>query len=151
MDDFYLAPQSLLKAKIKKKNKNLGWETRHIALGLTQLIISRDPGFHKLLNVVPLTSGTFALKRKDDHLHLRTSEREFAFKFDDNSECEKWFMHMIQLTGFNLTDFVADTAKIREHQDMSPQMKQYLSVEKEIKRTLANLNKLKREKDSLEK
>lgn len=58
---------------------------------------------------------------------------------------------MIQLTGFNLTDLVADTVKIREHQDLSPEMKKYLNVEKEIKKTLANLNKLKREKDNLEK
>ncbi len=50
--------------KIKKKNKKLGWETRYIALGMTQLLISRDEDYTKLLNVIPLAPGTFAIKMK---------------------------------------------------------------------------------------
>jgi hypothetical protein len=64
MDDYHLAPKCLLKAKIKKKNKKLGWETRYIALGMTQLLISRDEDYTKLLNVIPLAPGTFAIKMK---------------------------------------------------------------------------------------
>jgi hypothetical protein len=150
MDDFHLPPKSLLKAKVKKKNKNLGWEVRYIVLGLTQLLIARDENFHKLLNVVPLSPGTFALKRKGECLIIRTSEREFLFKYDSSKEAELWFLHMLQLTGRELTDFIGETVKIKQHQDFSLEMKEYLDIENTIKHTLIDLNTLKRAKDWME-
>lgn len=41
MDDMNLPPKSILKAEIKKKNKSLGWETRYIILGFTQLLSTK--------------------------------------------------------------------------------------------------------------
>lgn len=38
LDDFYLPPKSILRATVKKKNKKLGWETRYIIMGLTQIL-----------------------------------------------------------------------------------------------------------------
>ena len=151
MDDFHLPPQSLLKAKIKKKNKNLGWETRYLALGLTHLIISRDEEFSKILNIVPLTAGTFSIKRKSDVIVLRTSEREFIIKYTCTRVAEQWFLHMHQLTGREITDFVSETTKIKQHRDISKEMKEYLAVEKDIKETLIKLSELNSKKEMLEK
>lgn len=151
MDDFHLPPQSLLKAKIKKKNKNLGWETRYLALGLTNLIISRDEEFSKILNIVPLTAGTFSIKRKSDVIVLRTSEREFVIKYTCTRVAEQWFLHMHQLTGREITDFVSETTKIKQHRDISKEMKEYLAVEKGIKETLIKLSELNSKKEMLEK
>ena len=80
LDDYHIPPESILKAIVKKKNKKLGWERRYLAFGLTQVIIARDSAFHKILNIIPLTAGTYAVKRKAEQLLLKTSEREFIFK-----------------------------------------------------------------------
>ncbi|CAI2383649.1 unnamed protein product [Moneuplotes crassus] len=151
MDDFQLPPKSLCKAKVKKKNKKVGWETRYCALGLTHLLIARDEGFHKLLNVVPLTAGTFAIKRNKDTITLRTSEREFIIKFENQKQTESWFLNIVQLTGRELIDFASETSKIKQHRDISSQMKKYLEVEKEIKQTLIKLSDLNSQKEELEK
>ena len=150
MDDFNLPPKSLLSAKVKKKNKKLGWETRFLALGLSHLIISRDEGFYNLLNIIPLTAGTFAIKRKSDSIILRTAEREFILKYDSADEAEKWFHHMLQLSGRELTDFISETTKIKQHRDISKDMKEYLAVERGMRETLIQISKLNSQKEMLE-
>lgn len=151
MDDFHLAPKALLKAKIKKKNKKLGWETRFIALGMTQLLISRDEEFTKLLNVIPLAPGTFAIKMKKELLTIKTSEREFIIKFNTIHEAHTWFCHILQLTGRELTDFISETSKIKQHRDVSKQMKTFLNYEQQMKEVLINLSKVNKLKERLEK
>jgi len=150
-----LPPQSLLKAKVRKKNKNLGWETRYIALGLTQLLITRDENYVRVLNIVPLLPGTFIINRRLDHITLKTSEREFILEFETIGESEQWFLHILQLTGHDLVSFIADTDKIKKYQDVTEDMREHIDVQTQVIDTFVNLApriyKLRQKKDSLDK
>lgn len=115
------------------------------------MLIARDEGFNKLLNVVPLTAGTFAIKRKNDTLILRTSEREFIMKYESDKQAEGWFQNIFQLTGRDLIDFASESTKIKQHRDISTEMKEYLEVEKGIKDTLIQLSSLNKRKLKLER
>jgi len=84
MDDHVLPPKSLGKAKILKKNKGMGYETRYILLGHTQLLISRDPEFANIVNVIPLEGGYVMIKKPRDFggLLICTHQRDYVLKFD---------------------------------------------------------------------
>ena len=84
MDDHVLPPKSLAKACIFKKNKALGYETRYILLGHTQLLISRDPDFTNLVNVIPLEGGYMMVKKPRDFggLLICTHQRDYVLKFE---------------------------------------------------------------------
>jgi hypothetical protein len=66
MDDHVLPPKSLLKTQIQKKNKALGYETRFLLLGYSQLLIARDPEFTNIVNVLPLEGGFIMVKKPRD-------------------------------------------------------------------------------------
>ena len=45
MNDFVPPHKSLMKGNCRKKNRTMGYETRYLLLGISQLLISRDPDF----------------------------------------------------------------------------------------------------------
>ena len=58
---------------------------------------------------------------------------------------------MHQLTGRELVEFTKETVKIRQHRDLTKQMKRYLEVEKDMNKALIDLSKLNRQKQLFEK
>lgn len=151
MDDYHLPPESILKAKIKKKNKSLGWETRYIVFGLSQVLFARDQYFKKLLNVIPLTAGTFVLKCKAEQLIIRTSEREFTLKFATEREAATWFVTMTKVSCRDHSEFVKPKVEDKHAEVLDKNMKKYLQIEDRIKQTLEQLNELTAQKDQAEK
>lgn len=113
-------------------------------------MITRDDGYYNILNIVPLASGTYTLKLKNEHLIIKTAERDFVFKFAESWESEKWFFHLLQIPGRDINHFIGETNRLKEHPYLDDEMKAYLKVEREISKTLQKLNKLVKEKDSLE-
>lgn len=57
LKDFVLPPKSILIGECMKKKQNFGWTKRYLMLGSSQLLISRDKDFNRLVNVVPLEGG----------------------------------------------------------------------------------------------
>ena len=101
----------------------MGWERRYLAFGLSQVIIARDSAFHKILNIIPLTAGTYAIKMKGDILVFKTAEREFTFKFDEENEASKWFSTLINLTGRSFKEFVDESSDFREFAGLNKKLK----------------------------
>jgi hypothetical protein len=97
MDDHVLPPKSVAKACIQKKNKSLGWETRYILLGHTQMLISRDKDFSNIVNVVPLEGGYVMIRKPRDFpgLVISTHQRDYVLKFTSPDELVKWY-HLLQ-------------------------------------------------------
>ena len=78
----------------------MGYETRYLLLGISQLLISRDPDFQNLVNVIPLEGG-YCIVRENDHspklgLLIITQQRIFELNFDNEKECNRW-RHNINL------------------------------------------------------
>ena len=57
MNDFVPPPKSLQIGVCRKKNRTMGSETRYLLLGISQLLIARDPDYENLVNVIPLEGG----------------------------------------------------------------------------------------------
>jgi hypothetical protein len=49
-----------------KKNTTLGYEKRYLMLGHSQLLISRDKEFEKIVAVIPLEGGFCMIKKPRD-------------------------------------------------------------------------------------
>ena len=99
MDDHVLPPKSLGKACIFKKNKALGYETRYILLGHTQLLISRDPDFTNLVNVIPLEGGYVMVKKPRDFggLLICTHQRDYVLKFETAEDLVQMYQKLQQV------------------------------------------------------
>jgi PH domain len=76
-----------------KKNKALGYETRFLLLGHSQLLISRDPDFNNIVNVIPLEGGYVMIKKPRDFggLLIVTHQREYVLKFETADEMVGWY------------------------------------------------------------
>ena len=70
MNDFVPPHKSLQQGVCRKKNRNMGYETRYLLLGISQLLISRDPDFKNLVNVVPLEGGYCIIRDNEKHPKL---------------------------------------------------------------------------------
>ena len=57
MNDFVPPPKSLQLGWCQKKNRTMGYEKRYLLLGISQLLIARDPDYECLVNVIPLEGG----------------------------------------------------------------------------------------------
>jgi hypothetical protein len=93
MDDHVLPPKSLGKACIQKKNRALGYETRYLLLGHTQLLIARDPEFSNIVNVIPLEGGFVIVKKPRDFggLLISSQQRDYILKFSSADELVSWY------------------------------------------------------------
>jgi hypothetical protein len=97
MDDHVLPPKSIAKTQIQKKNKALGYETRFLLLGHSQLMIARDPEFTNIVNILPLEGGYVMVKKPRDFggLILSTHQRDYVLKFDSPDDLVLWY-HKLQ-------------------------------------------------------
>lgn len=97
MDDHVLPPKSLAKAQILKKNKSIGYETRYLLLGHTQLVIARDRDFNNIVNVIPLEGGYVLINKPRDFpgLIISTHQRNYTIKFSNPDDLVKWY-HLLQ-------------------------------------------------------
>ena len=78
----------------------MGNETRYLLLGISQLLIARDPDFENLVNVIPLEGGYCIVRESEKYpntgLNIITQQRVFELKFENEKECTKW-SHSINL------------------------------------------------------
>ena len=100
IEDFVLPPKALLIGRCQKKNKRFGFETRHLMLGYSQLIIARDESFEAILAVIPLEGGFCMVKkpRDQDVLILESTHRQYVLKFEALGECLKWYRVIQKVT-----------------------------------------------------
>lgn len=104
MDDHVLPPKSLAKSQIQKKNKALGYETRFLLLGHSQLMIARDPEFTNIVNILPLEGGYVMVKKPRDFggLILSTHQRDYVLKFDSPDDLVLWYHKLQQVVSKEL-------------------------------------------------
>ena len=100
MNDFVPPHKSLMMGVCRKKNRTMGYETRYLLLGISQLLIARDPDYEFLVNVIPLEGG-FCIVRENENnpklgLVIITQQRVFELNFENEKECNKW-THSINL------------------------------------------------------
>ena len=100
MNDFVPPHKSLMMGECRKKNRTMGFETRYLLLGISQLLIARDPDYEYLVNVIPLEGG-FCIVRENEKnpklgLVIITQQRVFELNFYNEKECNKW-THSINL------------------------------------------------------
>jgi len=62
-------------------------------LGFSQLIISRDESFDKILNVIPLEGGFCMVKKPRDFggLIVESTFRQYRLKFENTTELTSWY------------------------------------------------------------
>ena len=94
MQDEILPYKQLMVGTCRKKNRTVGSEDRFLMLGLSQILIARDPKFDHIVNVIPL-EGSFCICRKEntgkkDTLTILTQQRFFELKFESANEAKKW-------------------------------------------------------------
>ena len=104
MDDHVLPPKSIAKTQIQKKNKALGYETRFLLLGHSQLMIARDPEFTNIVNILPLEGGYVMVKKPRDFggLVLSTHQRDYVLKFDSPDDLVLWYHKLQQVVSKEL-------------------------------------------------
>lgn len=155
MDDHVLPPKSLAKACIQKKNKSLGWETRYILVGHTQLIIARDQDYSSIVNVIPLEGGFVIIRKPRDFggLVIQTHQREYLLKFQTSEELIKWYHLLQSVVSKEISVQSYQTRKRVQDEKLSNLNKytQYTKLTQDIEDKLVELKKLCNQKKRFER
>ena len=93
LDDFVLPPKSIKRGEVLKKNNYYGYEKRYLMLGHSQLLISRDKDFNKIVSVVPLEGGFCMIQKPRDFggITIESTFRKYHFKFENSVELVDWY------------------------------------------------------------
>ena len=70
-----------------------GYEKRYLMLGHSQLLISRDKDFNKIVSVVPLEGGFCMIQKPRDFggITIESTFRKYHFKFENSVELVDWY------------------------------------------------------------
>lgn len=99
LSDLVLPPKAVKIGKVYKKQKTIGYSERYLMLGHSQLLISRNATFDRIVGLIPLEGGFCMVKKPRDFggLIIESTFRQYMFKFDNAEDLVNWYQKVQQV------------------------------------------------------